>query len=415
MSLILNDLDKFIKYKYSISEFFIIINGVSSEFPIEKIRGFKIENYFEDATFPIFKLNLSMEASRYFEIIQNKDNVKFKLRIQSYYKTDNSESKSMVRDIINDIFVIFPDDSNSDYEKERKKEAGTDKDKNDLDSDNPIELFLFQDNVVNGMRSLFNGVVHNTNLATVVAYLLDTAGAKRILMSPFDNDRIFDNIVLPPQSIEKQIKYLSNNYGFHEYGSLFFIGLMYTYVLNCNGLCTAWDDRDPKETIIYILESTNNKSMLSSTIKKRNDPKNYINALSSNIDITTGSVSSNVITGINADIVDLQSGKMGEVNIDASTVGKVNKSVIFNNTSNPYLNKTYESLKQSSSTVITIGLTDVSMSMFTPNKNFSIIFESPSLNNKYKGNYRLASSIYTFSGSKDNFSVSSVITLKKVD
>ena len=415
MSLILNDLDKFIKYSYSITEFYVIINGVSSEFPLEKITGFKIENYFEDATFPIFKINLSMEPSRYYEILQNKDNVKFKLRIQSYYKTDNSESKSMVRDIINDIFVIFPDDSNADYEKERKKDGGTDKDKNDLDSENPIELFLFQDKVVNGIRSLFNGVAHNTNLSTVVAYLLQNAGAKRILMSPFDNDKIFDNIVLPPQSIEKQIKYLSNNYGFHESGTLFFIGLMYTYVLNCNGVCTAWDDKDTKETIIYILESNNNKSMLSSTIKKYNDPKNYINALSSNIDITTGSVSSNVITGINADIVDLQSGKMDEVEIDASTVGKVNKSIIFNNTSNPYLNKTYASLKQSSGTIITIGIKDVSMMALTPNKNFSIIFESPSLNNKYKGNYRLASSIHTLSGNKDDFSINSVITLKKVN
>ena len=415
MSLILSDLDKFIKYKYSISEFFIIINGISTEFPIEKINSFRIENYFEDASFPIFKLNLSMEPSRYFEILQNKDNVKFKLRIQSYYQTDNSETKSMLRDIINDVFVIFPDDSNADYEKERKKESGSDKDKNELDDDNPIELFLFQDKVVNGMRSLFNGVAHNTNLSTVVTYLLETAGAKRILMSPFDNDRVFDNIVLPPQSIEKQLKYLSNNYGFHEYGTLFFVGLMYTYVLNCNGRCTVWDDKDTKETIVYILESTNNKSMLSSTIKKYNDPKNYINALSSNIDITTGSVSSNVITGVDADIVDLQSGRMDEIKIDVSTVGTANKSVIYNNTSNPYLNKAYASLKQSSSTIITIGLRDVSMLAFTPNKNFSVIFESPSLNNKYKGNYRIASSIYTFSGSKDSFSINSVITLKKVN
>ena len=79
-------------------------------------------------------------------------------------------------------------------------------------------------------------------------------------MSPFDNDKVFDNIVLPPQSIERQLKYLNNNYGFHEYGTLLFFGLMYSYVLNCNGRCTAYDDNDTKETIIYILDSTNTKS-----------------------------------------------------------------------------------------------------------------------------------------------------------
>ena len=79
MSLIVNDLDRFVKYKYAITEFYIILNGVSQQFPIEKINGFRIENYFEDASFPIFKVNLVMEPSRYFEIIQNKDNVKFKM------------------------------------------------------------------------------------------------------------------------------------------------------------------------------------------------------------------------------------------------------------------------------------------------------------------------------------------------
>ena len=414
MSLILSDHDKFIKYKYTITEFYIIINGVSSEFPIEKIQSLKIENYFENATFPILKMNLMMEPSRYFEILRNKDNVKFKLRMQTYYQADDSESRSMMRDVINDIFVIFPDDSNADYEKERKKEGGTNDDRSNPNKDSLVEFFLFQDKVVNGMRSLFNAVIHNTNLSTAVAYLLQSAGVKRLLMSPFDNDRVFDNIVLPPQSIEKQIKYLNNNYGFHEHGTLFFIGLVYSYVLNCNGECTVWDDKDTKETIIYILESTNNKSMLSSTIKKYNDQKNYINALSSNIDITTGSVSSNVINGTNADIVDLQSGKMDEVEIDVSTVGEVTKSVIFNNTSNPYLNRTYASLKQSGSTVITVGLRDVSMLAFTPNKSFSVVFESPSLNDKYKGKYRIGSSVYTLSGNKECFTIESVITLKKV-
>ena len=416
MSLIVNDLDRFVKYKYAITEFYIILNGVSQQFPIEKINGFRIENYFEDASFPIFKVNLVMEPSRYFEIIQNKDNVKFKMRIQSYYTNNDSTTKSMVRDIINDVFVIFPDDSNADYEKEQKKEAGTDKDRGNLENNqNPVELFLFQDKIVNGLRSLFNGVVHNANLCTTVAYLLQTAGAKKILMSPFDNDKVFDNIVLPPQSIERQLKYLNNNYGFHEYGTLFFFGLMYSYVLNCNGRCTAYDDNDTKETIIYILDSTNTKSILSSTIIKYNDTKNYLNVSSKNIDITTSSVTSNVLTGVDADIIDLQSGEMTEVSVNASTVGDVNKGVIFNNTSNPYLGKTYASLKQSGSTVITFGIKDVNLAALTPNKNFSVIFESPSLNSKYKGNYRIASSIYAFSGSSNDFLVDAVITLKKVN
>ena len=415
MALIINPNDKFVKYKYCISEFYIIINGVSTPFPVEKVESFIIENFYEDAIFPIFKLNLMMEASRYFDIIENKDNVKFKIRIQGFHTDMNDEHKSLSRDIINDLFVVFIDDDNADYEKDRKKKAGTYNDKDQLEkSENRIELFLFQDKIVNKLRSLFNGVFYNTNVSTVMSYLLQCADAKNVLMSPFDNTKVYDNIVLPPMSIENHIRYLSNNYGFHKSGTLFFFGLEYAYIIACNGECTAYENPDEKETIIYVLDANNMNSMQSGPIIKYNDVKSYINISSKNIDISTESVSSNVITGINADIVNLQTGETSEVEISAATVGNVNKGVIFNDTSNPYMESVYESLKQSNSISINIGMRDCNIMTLTPNRSVSLIFESPSLNEKYKGKYRIASCIHTFSGNNQDFDINSVITIKKV-
>lgn len=415
MALIVNPNDKFIKYKYKITEFYIIINGVSNEFPIEKVESFIIENFYEDATFPIFKLNAMMEASRYYDIIKNKDNVKFKIRIQGFHTDMDNENRSLARDVINDLFVVFIDDDNYDYEIDRKKQAGTDKDKDKLEKgENRIELFLFQDKIVNNLRSLFNGVFNNTNLSTIVAYLLQKAGAKNVLMSPFDNDKVYDSVVLPPMNIEKQLWYLSNNYGFHKSGTLIFFGLEYGYIISCDGECTAYEDEDNKETILYILDSNNPNAMVSGPIMKYNDTKSYINISSKNINITTESVSSNVITGINADVVNVQTGSMDEVSIDAATVGDVNKGVIYNNTSNPYMADVYESIKQSNSVNINIGVQDENILSLTPNRKFSLIFESPTLNAKYKGKYRIASCIHTFSGGKDDFDINSVITIKKV-
>lgn len=417
MSLIIDERDKFVKYKYAIAEFYIIINGVSYDFPIEKVTGFKIENYYEDAIFPIFKMNTVMEASRYYEIIENKDNVKFKVRIQGYYTKNDSEIKSMSRDVVNEMFVIFTDESNGDFEKDRKKISGTQKDKGELEkNENEIELFLFPEKIVTGLRSLYNGVIHNSNLATIVMYLLQLAGAKNVLMSPFDNTTVFDNIVLPPQNIERQLRYLSNVYGFHESGTMMFFGLNKSYILNCNGQCTAYDDNDTKETIIYILDANNPNSVASGSLIKYNDERNYINVSYQDISIDTTSISSNVITGVDADIVNVQTGELTEVQIDTDTVGgKNNKGVIYNLNSNPYYDKIYASLKTANSKILTIGIQDDNVLALTPNKNVSVVFESPSFNDEYKGNYRIASTVHIFTGATDNFNIGTVVTLKKVD
>lgn len=415
-NLVINDLDKFIKYKYSISEFYILINGETRNYPLKNITGFKIENYYEGAMFPIFKLNVVMSDTDYYEIINNKDNVKFKLRIQSYYTENDSTIKSMTRDTINDLFVFFPEDSNDDYEKDYNDITESNKEVEELDGvDTEVELFLFQDSIVNGMRSSFNAVINNSDLCSAVSYLLSKAGAKNVLMSPFDNTDVYSEIIIPPQSIEKSIKYLNNNYGFHKSGTLVYFGLSNSYVISCDGNCTAWQNNEPTETIIYILDKkTNTKSLTPGVIKKHNDTRNYINAPSDNIDIRSSSAAANVINGVDAQIIDIENGGSDVVSINTTTVGNTNKVIIFNESSNKYMKDVYASLQQSNSITIDIALSDIDINAFTPNKSFSIIFENIGLNTKYKGNYRICSSVFSFAGNHDAFAVNAAITLKKV-
>ena len=83
MSNLITEKDTFAEYKYNVSEFYIIIGGETIDIPTERITDFKIEHYFENAVFPIFKVSMNIEPSRYYKIIKAKDKVKFKIRIQS--------------------------------------------------------------------------------------------------------------------------------------------------------------------------------------------------------------------------------------------------------------------------------------------------------------------------------------------
>lgn len=414
-SLLFNDSDKHLRYKYSVEELYIINNGVSESFPLEKIAGFKIENHFENATFPIFRMTLMMHELKYYDMIKNKNNVKFKLRIQYYHTDMDNESPSMKRNMINDVFVFFPEESNANYDRGVKTTINEKKDTDDIkDIYNRYDIFLFKKTIVNGIRSTVNAVLNNCDLTSAMGYLLDKAGCTDILMSPFDNNKIYSNIVLPPQSIEKQIKYLNNNYGFHKDGTIIYFGLSHSYIIRCNGLCTAWEKNENKETIIYILEENNPSSAITNNIQKHNDKRSYISTSSQNMNINEMSVTTNVITGLDAEIINTSNNKNEIASIDSATVGSTNRKIIFNNGNNEYMKYIYESLQYSNGMGISLILSDIDISSLNLNKSISIIFESQQLNITYGGRYRIASSIFTLSGSYSEMSVNAAITLKKV-
>lgn len=409
--------DKFVEQKYTITEFFMMIDGKPYEFPVERVRNFKIENYYSDALFPIFKVVVSMESSRYYLMIQNKEKVKFKLRIQTYtHPVGEISKKSMLKDFINDTFVFFPEESGDDFDKEIKKDAEKPDNTNVLEeTTNDIELFLFKDGLVNGLRSQTNYILKDINLATAVLFLLKTAGVKDIIMSPMDNTTKYDYLVLPPLSIDRQIRYLDTNFGFYKEGMIFFMGLQNSYVINYNGKCNAYANNEIQDTVIYVMEASNTQSKLSANIKKVGEKRNYINLLGTNLQINNKSVTDNVLSGIDATVIDTSSNTKKSVIVsdNALTLGKTNSKTIFNELDNPYLDTMYKSQQSSNSAIITFAIENADISAFEPNKSISMVFESTSLNKKYKGNYIVTSAIHIFNGTSEMFNCTSMITLRK--
>ena len=411
----IDESDRLAEYQYKITEFYILENGREDSIPVERIRDFKIENYFDDASFPIFKLNVVLEPSRYYSLIKNKQDVRFKLRIQMFYTVNGNSNRSLYRDIINDTFCMFPDDDNSDYTRELKDEAKTRDDINKLTSlDTSIELFLFKE-MVSDMRSSINTVLRNCDVCTAVTYLLQKGNVKHVLMSPFENTTVYNEILLPPQSIDKQIRFLNNTYGFHRNGTMVYYGLLHSYIIDYKGGCTAWYNKEWKETVLYVLERSNRKSQLNGAILRNDQERHYYNINPDNIDIVNNAVSENVINGIDVTVVDLKNALTTSESIDVNVVGRRNSNIVYNTTSNRFMAEAYIARQKANGTIVTLAIEHVNMEAFTPNKTFSLVFESPVLNSKYKGNYKISSSIYTFSRDGDCFTISAVITLKKVD
>jgi hypothetical protein len=216
--------------------------------------------------------------------------------------------------------------------------------------------------------------------------------------------------------IEKCIRYLNNTFGFHKKGTVIFFGLLHGYILNYSGRCTAWYPNEFKETVIYVLDKSNVNGYLPGAFIKNGEQRNYYNATTDGIDIKSGSTSNNVLTGVNPTTINLTSGDVASTtSANPTVIGQTNQNVVFSAFSNNFLSETITAQQNANDIVISIAMDDINMESFTPNKEFSIIFENATLNQKYNGKYNLATSIYTFANGGEFFTISGVFIFKKVE
>ncbi len=412
--------DQLVEYRYKIESVFILIKDESFEIPAERVIKWKIDADYEQATFPVFGINILLESSRYYKIISNRNDVRFKIRFQSYNHDKHTEHDSLMKDCINEEFKLYIEDYNSDYEANLKKEINNslnkEEDVNELDGlQNEVEFFLFK-SYVTGMRSTINTVFNYCNLTTAIAYLLNRAGVKNTLLSPLDNTKVYDSIVIPPLTVDKALRFLNNNFGFHKYGTMIFFDLYRNYIIDYKERCSAWEPDEITNVIICVLDKTENGTYQPGGILKINDNKNYYYNVSSDvITINSKSITSNLITGTDAVSIDSQNSSTENISSNSKVIDSNNTTVLFNDLSNPYMATAYTMMQYSNSTIISLATEGIDIKHFTPNKSFKFIFQDASLNNKYNGVYRLVRSIYSFNKNGDYFLLTAALSFKRID
>ena len=64
------------------------------------------------------------------------------------------------------------------------------------------------------------------------------------------------------------------------------------------------------------------------------------------------------------------------------------------------------------SKVVTVNISDFDQFMFSPNKEFSMVFKDNNINKEYGGLYRLSQSVLKFTKRDEDFIISGTLTLK---
>ena len=411
MSLI-KDTDTYMQYRYVVSEFKAMIVSEIIEFDPGKIRYLSMEKDYEHDLFPILRIVVITTQARYRHILQNKDTVKFKFRLQKYSRMlHDPNTESMKSDYINGTYVIFTDDKTPDLsENVVKLKAKTDDVEGEYlpQDDYEAEFYLFREDFVKNARTLCHGIMR-CNLETAVAWLCTKAGINKLLMAKMDNRNSYDPLIIPEQSFIDCINFLDNWYGFYKNGSIIFFDFDAFYLLNYTSKTTTWKPGEVTEGIIFVLDETISEEQYSMQLIRQGDTKHYVTTGHNFVDVMDTTSVQDVLGGSNIEVIDASSSS-------TSTGSSGGKNTKVMRTSQPTFETTiYTARMKTNKKVINVALGSIDLDIVSPNKKFNFVFENTKLNSTYGGWYKMMKIVTTFTKEGDYFTISNAATFKCFD
>ena len=415
------------KYKYCVSSCIIMYNGKAESLKPDNVTGMQIINDYIENTFPVFKLNLQIKRKLYYDILKNKNDVKVHLKIQKYYKIDfgnkKKKKKSPKKTWLDETFVLIMDENshpraedidNKNDKVEKKKKKGDASASGD--NENSMELYLYRPEVASSMKKQVNIIFKKTNLISAVTYLLGLAGIRNVICAPFENNTEISQLFIPPLSINRAIQYLDIMYGFYANGSVIYYGLQYSYILNFKGGCNVYPSGDKKEVTFLVPKKSSTEGVQGGSVAKASD-KYYICLEYDQMSFSNESISSDVINGTDAIIIDPNDASIETTSSTTITNGSSNYRSIENSTANKYLGTTYAAQTSACSNIITGSIVDCDIEAFEPYRLFNFVFEDSKIVNKYNGKYFLSQCSYDFvnESGKGEFDLQVGLTLRKME
>lgn len=407
------------KWRYVVNACTMIINGKSYSLEGRNVSSIEIESDFLTNTFSILKVVFLLDNEVYYAASQNKTTLKINLNLQKYFQNPEKTYNSPRKDFINATFATIEDDLNIQRDSSQlllKNQTQTDSTYNLKEPQNELELYLYREEVATTMKTQINEVLVNTTLTSAIGYLLTKGGVNNCLISPLENNKTYDTMLLPPLTVSRCLAHLDAYYGFYKTGSIIFFDFLRSYILKYKGGCTAYESGEKQETVFLIpLPESDNTANAGSVDNDSND-KYYIAWQYDKVTFSNKSVSTDVLKGTDAVVVNATDGTTTTSSSNTVTNGSSNKAVIENTTDNEWLGSTYTAQTSSSSVVVSGTIADFDISALAPNKKMTLVFEDGSIGNKYNGTYFLTSVTYKFlnENATGDFQIAGAIELRKM-
>lgn len=398
-------------YKYNIQAIQLLLPD-SSIINLDTIRVSDMEltrdydNYF----FPIFKFTIALSIDDYYTIIENKTDIKMRVRIQ--YRNSNKDYSKL---LFNEIFSVYIDNNTPDLNKELRQRTNDVVSKstngNLTDFGSSLELYLFREDYLNYNNTIINKIIKQGSMLDVITYLFYSCGIrKNVLLENFDNKNIYNEVLLPPMKLIQSLAYLENQFGFYNTYSTFFFDIDYIYLMSKKSGCNVWKKGDIKTVVFHIFSGATEYNFVNGSYYENN--QYHINITKDSFIIESNSVSRNAIEGTNRLMINSIDGTVDDITQSSIQRGKGNYKVIVNKYDNKFLANA-EKNDNEDSNILSIQLVDYDILNITPNKEYKIVFDDSALSKQYGGIYRLTSNISIFAKEGTEYTLKSSLELRK--
>ena len=342
-------------------------------------------------------------------IINNRNSIKFRLKIESFILEQNMRSNDYDAKInktlvCNDIFQpILSKNLTDDTKAELNKE---------IDDEEPtrmIDVYLFNLNAMTNNKKVVNFVAQNCKIKDAIGYIVKQFKVDSLLMSTPNNNTRYEQIINPPLNLRNSLEYLSNTYGIYNNGIRQFYDLTTYYILSNDVKNVPVKYGEFPNVYIHVCKlkedgSLNQGSYADDVYKCYIVNTNNMITLSSN-GVMNKELNGNKIRVYNRESLenavtyDEKNGKFKfnkgytEKELDIEGYGNADKiSYVFNNSADANVS-TVEANMKYSNIEFSLQFNTIDLDIFTPNRNYIFRFED-SKYIKYNGNYIMDALMY---------------------
>lgn len=350
----------------------------------------------------VLKVSLRVDVRQRLWIIKNKREITAKFEVTKVAMDTATEEEVLdPESAFNVEFGIYlnDDDENIDIDVTEarldKNESGNYemddlKHENYYESENFIDIYLFEKKSMQASQKTYNEVSTEDTLQQYVGRMLTETGHGNVLMSRFENDEVYKELLCPALPTYKALAYLDQYYGFYKSGAMIFYDIDTLYILNSNGKITAKRKDEFSETMILVNkldEATPGDGM----VRLGDEKVFYVSVNDTNVSVQKPSIGNNVNVGSEAKVVVSDDISVDIAEADQSYTDKRNETIVNRKKDdNKFSADILKTRMEENEFVLYVSANNLDIHAFRPNKQFQFTFDDETKQEKYgKFKYRI--------------------------
>lgn len=402
-------IDKLSTYNYAIS-IKALLSGNKGGFDLSPyLKNLSIRINREDFVMPLFQIKCSIPPEQ-LQAIQNDDGVQFKVSA-SYLSTNDASSAGA-----NGYDEYFPDVLLTPLMVSKQPINVKDLVVNSSDTTTnypyeTLEIAAVPSYALKLNKKIYSGVYQNTNITNVILAMVSQYNNLSVSLYEDINSTKYDQIILTPGNIFKNIKYINENYGIFPYKLSTFI-TNETLEIYPLGIPITNNQRDSNRgnlnlNIRFPVDSGDSASKTSGSAKIINiEDNNFSNILAidtiSSISIQNyDSLYGELFGNDNRYLMDniLGGRSVSSMEEQDSSTNSMYKRKLYDNIRNNTMSQNFNEKSYHSTTKIVYNFSNIAMNYLDVNKNVSFFLDNPNYNQEYDGNYYISNANFNFATS----------------